>query len=851
VTPNGPSQKPFPRPSRFIYRHIFLCVCFVPISVLLSRPDVILLARLGSVVWYPATALALALMLAVSPWYVILACFSDTLASVLFYQQPLKSFSELLGSIGALSCYAVAAYLLRGPLRIDLGLRRQRDVLRYLLVTTAAGLVATVLGVAGLALDGTIPSSEYWSSALGWFSGDGIGRFGVAPFLLIYVFPWVRQGLFGRKYERQTRQPEQLPEKPWRIAAWSEAIGQACATLLVPFIMFGPKWASFQLDYLSFIPIIWIAMRQGIKRAVTGLLALTFGMVVAMNLFPPAPAQLRRITFFMLVVSAIGLILGAVVTERLRIGNELQARTSYLNSLIANSPLGIIVLDQRGKVELTNRAYQKLFLHDPAGSCIDSTPSVENDTPAVFAQVLSGRAFRGTVQHQRKDGKVLDLDLQAVPLVVNGVQRGALGIYTDISKQIKASEAQRQHAQSLRRMVAELSIAKDGAETANRTKSEFLANMSHEIRTPMNGIIGMTELALDTELTQEQREYLDMVKSSAGSLLSLINDILDFSKIEAGKLDIESVDFSLRNTLGDVTSTLRMRVQQKGLKFACHIPLELPDALVGDPFRLSQIVVNLVGNALKFTAKGEVTVRVAMEAETADQAVFHFSVADTGIGIPQEKQKLIFEAFTQSDSSTTRQYGGTGLGLSISSRLVALMGGNIWVESQPGQGSTFHFKLQFGLQKFPARPPLTADGPAPLQAPTEDRRRFKILLAEDNVVNQKVAVRFLEKRGHSVVLAGSGKKALEAWRKQTFDIILMDVQMPEMDGFEATARIREHEKSSRKHIPIIALTAHAMVGDRERCLAAGMDDYVSKPIKVDHLFAAIERLLPAGAKAHA
>ena len=522
-----------------------------------------------------------------------------------------------------------------------------------------------------------------------------------------------------------------------------------------------------------------------------------------------------------------------------------------MNSLIANSPIGIIVLDQRGNVELTNTAFQKLFLHDPSGGHIDSAFTEAREATAASAQVLAGRPFRGTVQRQRRDGKILDLDLQAVPLMVNGVQRGALGIYTDITEQIKASEAQREYAQSLRRMVTELSIAKEAAETANRTKSEFLANMSHEIRTPMNGIIGMTELALGTKTTPEQREYLGMVKSSADSLLSVINDILDFSKIEAGKLDIESVDFSLRNTLGEVTSTLRVRAQQKGLKFACHIPLELPDALIGDPSRLRQIVINLLGNALKFTAKGEVTVRVAMEAETADQAVFHFSVTDTGIGIPQEKQKLIFEAFTQSDSSTTREYGGTGLGLSISSRLVALMGGNIWVESQPGEGSTFHFKLRFGLQKFPASALLPADRPGPAQAPTRDQRRFKILLAEDNPVNQKVAVRFLQKKGHTVVVAESGKKALDAWRKQTFDIILMDIQMPEMDGFEATARIREHEKSTSKHIPIIALTAHAMVGDRERCLAAGLDDYVSKPIDADDLFAAIQRLLPAAAQAHA
>ena len=790
-------------------------------------------------------------MLAVSPWYVLLACFSDTLAGVLFYHQHLKSFSELLGTVAASGCYAASAYLLRGPLRIDLGLRRQRDVLRYLFVTTGAGLVATCLGIAGLALDGTIPWSDFWSSALTWFSGDGIGRFGVAPFLLIYVFPGVRQRLFGRKYESRPPQREQVPANPLKFAAWLEGVGQACATLLVPFLIFGPRWASLQLYYLSFIPIIWIAMRHGIKRAVTGLLALTFGVVVAMNLFPPAPTLITRITFVMLVVSAIGLILGAVVTERLRMGHQLQARTSYLNSLIANSPIGIIVLDQRGNVELTNTAFQKLFLHDPSGGHIDSAFTQAREATAASAQVLAGRPFRGTVQRQRRDGKILDLDLQAVPLMVNGVQRGALGIYTDITEQIKASEAQREYAQSLRRMVTELSIAKEAAETANRTKSEFLANMSHEIRTPMNGIIGMTELALGTKTTPEQREYLGMVKSSADSLLSVINDILDFSKIEAGKLDIESVDFSLRNTLGEVTSTLRVRAQQKGLKFASHIPLELPDALIGDPSRLRQIVINLVGNALKFTAKGEVTVRVAMEPETADQAAFHFTVTDTGIGIPLEKQKLIFDAFTQSDSSTTREYGGTGLGLSISSRLVALMGGTIWVESQPGEGSTFHFKLRFGLQKFPAGALPPADRPGQAQAPTPDQRHFKILLAEDNPVNQKVAVRFLQKRGHTVVVAESGKKALDAWGKQTFDIILMDIQMPEMDGFEATARIREHEKSTSKHIPIIALTAHAMVGDRERCLAAGLDDYVSKPIDADDLFAAIQRLLPAAAQAHA
>ncbi|HEV1993653.1 MAG TPA: response regulator [Candidatus Acidoferrum sp.] len=666
-----------------------------------------------------------------------------------------------------------------------------------------------------------------------------------------------------------------------------------------------------------------------------------------------------------------------------------QAEGNYRESnelvrlLLDSTAEAIYGVDLNGNFTLCNAACLRLLGYRDASELRGKNMHEQihytrpDGTPYPVQDCLILQAFRdGKGTHiddevvWRRDGTSLPVEYWSHPIFRDKKVIGAVVTFVDITERRRAQE--------------ELTGAKEAAEAANEAKSTFLATMSHEIRTPMNGILGMTELVLDTDLSVDQRENLGLVRVSAESLLSIIDDVLDFSKIEAGKLDLESIPFDLRESLGETMKALSFRAHQKGLELICEVEPGVPEAVLGDPGRIRQILVNLVGNAIKFTEHGEIFVKVEEESQGPAASCLKFAVKDTGIGIPVGNQKRIFDAFTQADGSMARKYGGTGLGLTICARLVHMMGGRMWVDSPPGQGSTFFFTVQMSVQNTPtARPiplqpqqlgdlhalivddnftnrrvlhgmlsrwgmkPTAVDGgraalqalevaksaghpfplilldgqmpemdgfalaehiredpdlvgttimmltsashlgdaarcrelgisaylvkpirqgelldaichvlqkgadkkPVPLvtqHALREEKNRRRVLLAEDNHVNQTLARRLLEKRGYTVSVAGDGRAALQAFEKESFDLVLMDVQMPEMDGFEATAAIRAKEKETGGRVPIIAMTAHALKGDRERCLAAGMDGYVSKPIRTDELFSAIEEMLRKG-----
>ncbi|NLE64605.1 MAG: PAS domain S-box protein [Elusimicrobia bacterium] len=430
-----------------------------------------------------------------------------------------------------------------------------------------------------------------------------------------------------------------------------------------------------------------------------------------------------------------------------------------------------------------------------------------------------------------KDGSLLDVDASISILKdAQGEVIGSIGILRDISKQKKMQEMALQ--------------AKMEAEEANHSKSVFLAKMSHELRSPMNAVIGMLDLTLDTELNDEQRDNLKVSREAATNLLGLLNDILDLSKAEAGRITIEAIEISLREVVHSVCRGLQVLAAKKDIELRYDVAPDVPRLVMGDPVRLRQIIINLVNNSIKFTHKGFVAVGVKVLSRQDDKAELFFSVSDTGIGIPKDRIGSLFELFTQVDEKTSRRYGGTGLGLAICKKIVEMMDGRIWAESEEGKGSSFNFILKLPVRESQdAKTSGMAGDPA---AGGGDIGRIKILLAEDNLVNQKIAVKILEKRGWEVVTALNGQEAIDLLSKTHFDVVLMDDLMPEMSGVEATALIRNEEKQTGLHVPIIAMTANAMAGDREKYIGCGMDDYVSKPIDREALYQAIINLVRKG-----
>ena len=677
---------------------------------------------------------------------------------------------------------------------------------------------------------------------------------------------------------------------------------------------------------------------------------------------------------------------------------DLNFETNYLNQLFENVPEAIVILDNEDKVIRINGEFSRLFGYnseESIGKLINDliVPTKLKSEALSFSNfVIDGKNINVETIRQDKFGNQIHVSILGAPVNIGKGKKGVYGIFRNITERKNAEEAlknAKENAENANAELLELNehlektalIAKEmtiQAELANAAKSEFLANMSHEIRTPMNGIIGMTELVLTTDLTSEQKEYLQIVKSSFESLLTIINNILDYSKIEAGKMELESIEFDLRKTVGDMMKQIAVRAHEKSLELAYYVDDNVSDFLIGDPSRLRQIMINLIGNAIKFTSQGEVVLKIENKQDLNGLAELKFSVTDTGIGIPETKQKKIFTSFTQADGSTTRKFGGTGLGLSISKQLVDLMDGHIWIESPSkeikskvgGPGSTFNFTCQFKkskrqrkaypkstIQSVKNMPVLIVDdnetnlkflydlmlklkmNPTKIKNGEEalkslkaaynksmpfklmitdgnmpgidgfllskkirsneefndlqimmltsagkrgDGKRckdlnigsylmkpvtqselldslslmlgkenkkvkskelvtrhtlrenyppLKILLAEDNIINQKLVLRLLEKDGHKIKIANNGMEVLSYFKNNSYDVILMDIQMPKLDGFETTFAIRKKDKK----IPIIALTAHAMKGDREKCLKAGMNGYLSKPIKADDL----------------
>jgi PAS domain S-box-containing protein len=973
-------------------RQLLVAVCYVVVYVLVDRSTVSFQIWNEISAWYPPTGLALAALIGLGWRYAPVILLAESIASVVNYHLPVRSYSFLIGNIEFISVYTAAAVVLRRVVKIDWRLRSMRDVTWLLLIATCASWVVAFVGTRFLMADHLIPAPEYLLATMNWWIGDAVAIGSIVPFSLIYIVPHLRQYL---GYPERDGKVEEAAHSAGRHEL--QGFGRAAESGLFAAGIVAVLWAALsgrfsrgnEMFYLLFLPLILVAVRRGLRGATAAILALDTGIILALRLFQRSHSELTLLQFLMLILSLAGLVLGALISERDDSEQKLSEEEARMRLLLESTGEAVYGVDNKGECTFCNQAMLRLLgygrqedvqgrnIHDVLHHTRRDGNLYPRDECSLQKEFLSGRKFHSPEELLwRADGSSFDAELWCHPLLEDGVRHGAVVTFVDITERKKAQQALRQ--------------AKEDAEAANRAKSDFLANMSHEIRTPMNGILGMTTLALETNLDAEQREYLGMVKSSGESLLTLLNDILDLSKIEAGKLDLEIADMSVEDCIEEALEPLALKAQQKGIELVWNVSRDIPKVVRGDCTRLRQVFINLVGNALKFTNEGQVAIYGRHAGNVEGGLMLEFTVSDTGIGIAEEKRKKIFEAFAQADMSTTRRYGGTGLGLSICERLVNLMGGRIWVESEEGRGSEFHFTMKVAWEKSEEKLRMAPDGKAqpklqqkvrrilvvghnpvnrellerllprwnmkaveaasakdalvlltrvqatgerfsammidkdmsspgglallaalrttaspdvpailvharPLDAaerkrceqagvtrtilkpfrrsavhqalqeclgevkqtqvpteetPTEERKTgLRILLAEDNAVNQRLTSRLLEKMGHTVTIAGNGQIALRLFAEEEFDLVAMDMQMPIMDGLEATERIRANEKKSGRHIAIVAMTANAFEEDRERCRRAGMDGYIAKPVSSKSIEMEIVRVMAAQEKA--
>jgi len=964
-------------------RRACVAVAFVVLHVLLDRSTVFFQMWSGVSAWYPPSGFSFAMLIGFGSGYVPLVMLSGVIASLVNYHQSLLSFNTLGTTLVVSGGYWAAAFVLRRVFKIDWRLRSMPDVFRFLAVSLGfSGAVAFAGVLMGIG-DHLIKRSEYLHASIVWWVGDAVTLASLTPFLLVYVMPWLLRfcRVSAAKPEERAEETDEVRSGSSIMAGWIETLlltASIGGTLCIVFLGSYPHRS--ELFYLLFLPIIWSAVRRGLRGVTAGILGLNFGIIVLLRMYPEGNQQLAVVQFLMLILSLTGLVLGAVISERDRSEHRLADEEEHIRLLLESTAEAIYGVDLTAACAFCNPAFLRIMGYESREQVLgknihalvhhtlpDGRPYPAEECPLVEALVNGKKVHLLDELFWRADGTSLAVEMWSYPVIRKGELRGSVVTFLDVTERKRAERALHQ--------------AKEEAEAANRAKSDFLANMSHEIRTPMNGILGMTALALETELDPEQREYLGMVKSSGESLLTLLNDILDLSKIEAGKFELDSSDFSIENCIEEALQPLAISAQQKGIELVWDIAADVPRIVCGDPTRLRQVLINLTGNALKFTSEGEVAIHVSCGSPRDENFVIHFIVSDTGIGISEESQKKIFSAFSQADMSTTRRFGGTGLGLSISERLVKLMGGRIWVESAEGKGSRFHFQvllqpqqgedvgtepastqtfhsgsrilvvddnatnrellerllLQWELIPVLARggeeairmvkesgaeqqifsamildqempgcggielveklrngPTLTAPPVIlMLSRPLESKARLEcerlgiastilkpirrawllealqrtagepksdqpsaksrgsvregaslcVLVADDNLVNQRLTSRLFEKMGHQVLVASDGTAVLRILGQRGIDFIAMDMQMPTLDGVETTRRIRAMEKGTGRHVAILAMTANAFEEDRRKCLEAGMDGFVVKPVSARSIQEEMERVL--------